>query len=55
MDRLGYYPEARFRHRTPFDMLNDFAEDWDDPYCENWYVLASEFFDGRELEEGELV
>lgn len=49
MERLGYYPEARFRHRTPFEMLSDFAEDWDDPYCENWYFLASEYFDGREL------
>lgn len=55
MNHLGYYPEARFRHRTPFDMLSDFAEDWDDPYCENWYFLASEYFDGRELKEGDLV
>lgn len=51
MECLGYCPKAKFRHQDFFDMLSDFAEDWDDPYCENWYFLASEFFDGHEVKE----
>lgn len=52
-ERLGYYAGQPYGHQNFWDMLNDFAEIWNDRDNESWYVLASEYFDGHELKDSE--
>lgn len=47
-ERLGYYPGQPRGHQTFEDMLNDFADWWNDPDAEEWYDLAANYFDGHE-------
>lgn len=50
-ERLGYYPGQPRGHQSYEDMLDDFSEWWNEPDSEEWYDLAANYFDGRELTE----